>query len=240
MATGEDLLRLAMQHLGQRYVLGVIVPKNDPNWHGPWDCSEFASWCVFQVSGHLYGCLNDASDPADRTGAHAYTGYWSRDVESLGIKITVDEARVTPGAAVLRLPHKGAHGHVVFSDGFGGTVEAHGAATGVIQARLEGRNWHCGIKISGVEYRTTGAPHTMPELGPIYRLQSPLMQGDMVAAIQQALKANSFNPGPVDSQFGWRTMAAIVEFQKAKGLVPDGEVGPETAAALGVTLLLSD
>jgi len=236
MATGADLVTLASQHLGQAYVLGVIVPKDDPNWRGPWDCSEFASWCVFQVTRRLYGCLNDASNPGDRTGAHAFTGYWSRDVESLGTKISVEEARVTPGAAVLRLPHKNAHGHVVFSDGSGGTIEAHGAATGVIQAQLGGRPWHCGIKIPNIEYTTTGTPRPVLQPGRVYRLTSPLMEDETVAAIQRALNANGFDPGPQDSKFGWRTTAAVIEFQKTKGLVVDGEVGPETAAALRVTL----
>jgi len=46
--------------------------------------------------------------------------------------------------------------------------------------------------------------------------------------IQTALKNAGFDPGPVDGKMGPRTRQAIKEFQKAKGLVPDGVVGPKT------------
>ena len=48
MTTGNDLLRLAATRIGQKY-LNVLVPKDNPNWSGPWDCAEFASWVVFQT-----------------------------------------------------------------------------------------------------------------------------------------------------------------------------------------------
>lgn len=35
--TGDMVVRIARQHVGDRYVLGVLVPKNNPNWKGPWD-----------------------------------------------------------------------------------------------------------------------------------------------------------------------------------------------------------
>ena len=36
----------------------------------------------------------------------------------------------------------------------------------------------------------------------------------------------------VDGSFGWKTLNAVVNFQKAKGLLPDGEVGPLTWNAI--------
>ncbi len=41
--TGADVLDKAAQHLSEKYVFGVLVPTNNPNWRGPWDCAEFAS-----------------------------------------------------------------------------------------------------------------------------------------------------------------------------------------------------
>jgi N-acetylmuramoyl-L-alanine amidase len=65
MTTGNDLLRLAETRIGQKY-LNVLVPKDNPNWSGPWDCAEFASWVVFQKVGKLYGCTNNQSKPGCR------------------------------------------------------------------------------------------------------------------------------------------------------------------------------
>ncbi|PIP67630.1 MAG: hypothetical protein COW92_05540 [Candidatus Omnitrophica bacterium CG22_combo_CG10-13_8_21_14_all_43_16] len=46
--------------------------------------------------------------------------------------------------------------------------------------------------------------------------------------IQQALKNAGFDPGSLDGKIGPRTRQAIKDFQKSKGLVPDGVVGPKT------------
>jgi len=50
--------------------------------------------------------------------------------------------------------------------------------------------------------------------------------------IQEALAAAGFNPGEIDGIWGRRTMRAVREFQSARGLDPDGIVGPRTLAAL--------
>lgn len=54
------------------------------------------------------------------------------------------------------------------------------------------------------------------------------------AAIQQKLIDAGFDPGPVDGVWGQKTLDAVVAFQKAKGLTPDGIVGPVTRKALGL------
>lgn len=61
-------------------------------------------------------------------------------------------------------------------------------------------------------------------------------RGDKVREIQEALKAKGIDPGPIDGIFGPKTDAAVYGFQLAKGLVADGEVGPETAEALEIEL----
>jgi peptidoglycan hydrolase-like protein with peptidoglycan-binding domain len=64
----------------------------------------------------------------------------------------------------------------------------------------------------------------------------PLMTGGKVGDIQQALSTAGFVPGPIDGEFGPHTQAAVVAFQLSRGLLADGEVGPITAAELGVQL----
>ena len=53
------------------------------------------------------------------------------------------------------------------------------------------------------------------------------------AALQVGLRAHGFNPGPVDGVRGPQTKGALVAFQRARGLSPDGRLGPATRRALG-------
>jgi len=59
--------------------------------------------------------------------------------------------------------------------------------------------------------------------------------GPDVAALQDALRAHGHDPGASDGTFGPGTLAAVVEFQRSRGMVADGIAGPRTAAALGLT-----
>jgi len=53
-----------------------------------------------------------------------------------------------------------------------------------------------------------------------------------ILAIQAALKAQGFNPGPLDGVWGRMTMAAVAEFQKRHQLSIDGQVDSETERAI--------
>ncbi|HZH75347.1 MAG TPA: peptidoglycan-binding protein [Archangium sp.] len=59
--------------------------------------------------------------------------------------------------------------------------------------------------------------------------------GPAVKTLQQALAKAGFSPGAADGQFGPKTDAAVKAFQRAKGLVADGIVGPKTWAQLNAT-----
>lgn len=124
MASGQGLVERARKHIGEEYRF-VDVPKDDPNWRGPWDCAEFISWLVFQEAGVLYGCDDNKGDPHK---ANAWTGHWKRDVEQGGIRASVEKAAATVGGILLRFPPNvpGKYGHIVLSDGHGGTIEAMG------------------------------------------------------------------------------------------------------------------
>ena len=64
----------------------------------------------------------------------------------------------------------------------------------------------------------------------------PILQqgssGPAVQDLQQKLKDLGFDPKGVDGKFGPGTLAAVIAFQKSKGLQSDGMVGPATLAAL--------
>jgi len=56
--------------------------------------------------------------------------------------------------------------------------------------------------------------------------------GPDVLTLQSTLKQLGFDPKGVDGVFGPGTEAAVIAFQKAKGLTPDGICGPATMSAL--------
>ncbi len=233
MATGAGLLRRAREHIGERYVFGARPPKDDPQWKGPWDCAEFVSWLVYQEAGILYGCVNDNVEPSE---ADAYTGGWRTDVERRGIRVSVEKAAATVGGIVLRYPRDGATGHIALCDGKGGTVEAHSTKRGLIQNTVQGRRWDTGVFVPGITYDTVS---DMPSVRPpevIYFRNAPNMDRAIIIEIQKALASKGFSPGEIDGDFGPQTEAAVLDFQLSEGLLADGEVGPDTAAELGISL----
>lgn len=230
MKLGSHFLRSAAKHLGERYILGALAPKNNARWSGPWDCAEFVSWVVYQVTGQLHGCASNTSNPAS---ADAYTGYWARDAKKTLQRITVAVALRTPGAILLRIPAPGLIGHIAFSDGKGGTIEAHSTKRGVIAGSATGRRWDMGLLLPGVRYTANAEVEPTP-VPPVIRLTKPHMTGTSVKRVQQALKKLGFDPGPLDGDYGPKTAAAVAAFQLAKGLVADGEVGPQTLKALAL------
>jgi len=58
--------------------------------------------------------------------------------------------------------------------------------------------------------------------------------GPQVKKLQEKLKKAGFPPGGIDGQFGPGTEAAVINFQRSKGLVDDGVAGPRTLKALGL------
>ncbi|MCG8366924.1 MAG: peptidoglycan-binding protein [Pseudanabaenales cyanobacterium] len=58
------------------------------------------------------------------------------------------------------------------------------------------------------------------------------MTVDEIKKIQRQLKAWGFDPGPIDGKFDAKTKKAVMDFQGSKGLSKDGNVGPQTLAAL--------
>ncbi len=60
--------------------------------------------------------------------------------------------------------------------------------------------------------------------------------GSKVKEIQRKLNELGFSVGNVDGIFGSKTLAAVKNFQKSRGLTVDGIVGTNTAKALGISL----
>lgn len=229
--TGDDIVVLGDKHVGEPYVLGSRVPKDDANYKGPWDCAEFVSWLYYQTFGILYGCANNHGNPHS---GDAYSDYWCRDANTLGQIITIEEAKSTPGAVILRLGRSGEISHIVVSDGSGGTVEAHGREEGIVNSVVDGRRWDMGVLVPGVTYRANPILPFRPPSIVIYRLTSPYMVSPEVGKIQEALTKRGFDTDGIDNIFGEQTYQAVKLFQDSEGINPDGEVSALTAAALDV------
>ncbi|MEY2403961.1 MAG: N-acetylmuramoyl-L-alanine amidase [Acidimicrobiaceae bacterium] len=108
----------------------------------------------------------------------------------------------------------------------------YGAATEQAVRRFQEQR---GLRIDGIcGPQTWGA---LVEAG--YRLgvrllylRAPMLRGDDVSELQEALGALGFDAGRVDGIFGPRTVTALEEFQRNAGLTVDGIGGPDSVAAL--------
>lgn len=232
--TGQQIVDRARQDLGKRYVYGAFVQKDVSDYPGPFDCAEATSYWYYQVAKILFGTSNHTNPKT----ADAWTGFWWADGnnENMGQLITPAEAAAIPGAAVLRKGTTALSGHIVLSDGKGGTVEAHSAARGVIADTLNNRRWDTGILVIGIDYaRNPDIVIPVPKF--IYRIVYPMIQRGGVMAIQKALIRHDLNPGKVDGVYGSQTYAAVLQFQAKNGLIVDGEVGPQTWNKLGLGVM---
>lgn len=66
------------------------------------------------------------------------------------------------------------------------------------------------------------------------------LNGNDIAKIQRALRAEGFNPGPIDGIFGWRTERALTAYQDEHDLQGDGNVTARTLKALKVAIADED
>lgn len=237
---GKDILEIAKRHVTQRYAHNR-VDYTSPNWRGPFDCAEFASYCVWRAYGKLYGARVDggATSPSG-LNVEAYTGYWQEDAASNGKVIDSDAAFAIPGALALRFPPgRGKMGHIAICLGDGRTVyEAHSTRLGVIKgtrydADGKPRRWNIGILIPGVNY---GDGPVDIDQTLVFRDRRPPAPYDVrVEHIQRRLAELGFlSPKGIDGEYGEETEIAVAAFQRAQGLLVDGEVGPDTGGALGL------
>lgn len=120
-------------------------------------------------------------------------------------------------------------GHDVGADepgAFGDGTEA------AIRAFQEARR----LRVDGIVGRQTWG--TVVESGfaigdRLLYFRRPMLRGDDVAELQRRLNALGFDAGREDGILGLATHDALLEFQRASGLVADGICGPTTVGALG-------
>lgn len=229
MIKSRELLNAASKHIGEKYVLGAIVAMTNKNFKGPWDCAEFITYVTYQVTGVLYGFRKP----------EAYTGYWAEDVENKKVtKVSIEKTINTVGAILLRKPKQGLIGHIAFSDGKGGTIEARGKAYGVMKYTAgeiknekfyNTRHWDLGILLPNVEY--SGREGLELPLAAVKNVEN---NEALVANVQESLSTNGFIGS---NGFGSNdeTRVAIFNFQLINDLEPSGILDEDTLKLLNVT-----
>ena len=80
--------------------------------------------------------------------------------------------------------------------------------------------------------RPAGGPPSRPRLGGLAAEAALVLDRDAQRLIQRGLRAQGFDPGPLDGLFGPRTRAAIHGWQTAQGLPPTGYLDESAARAL--------
>jgi peptidoglycan hydrolase-like protein with peptidoglycan-binding domain len=94
-------------------------------------------------------------------------------------------------------------------------------------------------KLTLTQLEDMGRAYEEQELKKVYNIEvknayrnkeadSPKEFAPTTRDIQAALKNAGFDPGSMDGKMGPVTRQAIKEFQRTKGLTPDGKVGPNT------------
>lgn len=225
---GGAILDIARRHLKQKYA-NINIDYNDPDWKGAFDCAEYASYCAYRAHGILYGV-----EKLDNTNWNSYTGFWKNDVLGYGIKLdSWRDALLIPGAFLLRYPpSQGGMGHIGISLGDGQHIyEAAGKNKGVREGVALGRSWDTGVLLPGVLYDLPDGQNNVL----IFKVLEPLLPySPVVEAIENELVAQGYmTSAQADGIYNETTAKAVFDFQEDKGLVADGELGPETGAALG-------
>lgn len=94
--------------------------------------------------------------------------------------------------------------------------------------RSKGHTWV--VLSNGDKTGVNNEPEKVYELGE--RILRNGMTGADVEELQEYLNQLGYNCGKVDGDFGDNTEQGVREFQKAEGLVVDGEYGPKSHAAM--------
>lgn len=155
-------------------------------------------------------------------------------------------ARRVPGAAVFI--HNGSYvSHVGFlwkpvvsgkPEGDWWVIEARGVMYGVVATKLNSRGWNrWGLMTKYFDYSDAGQGDA-PKYEFGHRLLSKGDTGSDVKTLQEALISLGYSCGKwgADGEFGAATKSAVIAFQTANNLAPDGIVGPKTVAAINALL----
>ena len=202
--------------------LHAIQPKNmDKN--AAW-CDAFVDWCILQMCKRFgYG-----AEMARKVLCGDFDDY---TYASVALYKKAGRWTQTP-----------AKGYQIFFGGSGHTgivTDVSGGKVYTIEGNKSDAVRRCSYSVGDGKIIGYGRPKYELITGSIVdseeEYEMPLIKkgskGKAVKVLQVILGNLS-----VDGDFGWKTLNATIDFQKAHGLDPDGEVGPKTWSALFATL----
>lgn len=253
--TANGLVEYARAQLGRPYWWGTfgqtagasLLSSKRAQYPGYYLAADFEGQfgqkvhdCVGLIKGYRW-----CDGPED--GTPAYIGAQDVAVAGLyrqcGAKSDILSMPDEPGVCVFM----GNMGHVGVYIGGGRVIEAMGHAYGVVETRLQGRGWAFWGKPDWIDYgegapavgNTSHASVAGAGIRPsyFYRVALPLLKTGMVCGevrtAQRLLIALRYLPaGEDDGEFGPKTFKAAQDFQRARGLLADGEIGGDTWSEL--------
>ena len=217
MNKAEIILAFAREQVGEPYRLGAA------GWD-VWDCSGLTKMAVKQVGYYFYHGATTQWERGHASGDPTRYGYWSASgtIDTLPNKVAFLFNRDKSRTDKLVMAHTGIY------DGTGNVVQAGGQYKGVSDKPLNRKRWSHWATLKGVD----------EDIMRILRYATPYMRGDDVRHVQNRLVTLGYGVGSkgIDGVFGADTSAAVKVFQSERGLIPDGEVGAATLAALNATV----
>lgn len=237
MTTAQRAVQYAKSKLGGKYSQ-TFRWRNNPYTR---DCASFV-YSSYEAAGHKmkYTTSNtEVNDPGFDLlfpGKSADIGkkfYKWADIKAAGITPQPGDLVFYNQKATTR-KNKITHVTMVYDDKQ--IIHARNSTLGILLNTIDLYNG----TICAITRFREGGQTAEPR---ILKLTDPRMVGEDVKALQTRLKEFGFGKhlgtfGPnrdgVDGEFGPKTHDAVLAFQRAQGLDPDGKVGPKTRTGLGL------
>ena len=217
MTKAQQILAFAREQVGEPYRLGAA------GWD-VWDCSGLTKMAVTQIGYYFYHGATTQWERGHASGDPTRYGYWSASgtIDTLPNKLAFLFNQDKSRADKLIMAHTGIY------DGRGNVVQAGGQYPGVSDKPLNRKRWSHWATLKGVD----------EDIMRILKFATPYMRGDDVRHVQDRLMALGYGVGlkGADGIYGTFTLHAVQAFQSERGLIPDGEVGADTLAALNATV----
>lgn len=180
-------------------------------WQGrlAFDCRGFTHWCLRQGGITIQG--------SGATSQYNTAANWMERGEVANMPDVLCCVFKRSGNTMLHTGLHVGHGNIIH------------CSRGVQRGKITEPGW--------THYAVPAGLYTVDELAAARRVErvETLRRGstgDKVREVQETLKALGYDVGASDGVYGTKTIAAVKEFQAAKGLAVDGVCGTATWAAL--------